>query len=103
MTKIAQLYKVDGSITNIEPANGEAFTEEEQQELLGCKILHNSYLIAPNKPYLIMVMDYEGILDKKPENKAAMKFWLKYNEDEMEIAGDVIVCSPSLIGEDEAL
>ena len=101
MIKIkAQLYKTDGTITNIKPVKGKTFELKELQEYVG-GIIDIQPLPRFKK---VMVLNDEGKLIGLPKNDNATDIWKETypiteypnNNDEL-IVGDVIICDDELL------
>ena len=101
MIKIkAQLYKTDGTITNIKPVKGKTFNLKELQEYVG-GIIDIQPLPRFKK---VLILNDEGKLIGLIKNENATEIWKKEypiqefpnNNDEL-IVGDVIICDEELI------
>ena len=90
---MAKLIKVDGTIKEVVPENGKAFSLKELQKFIGRNI---QMIFLPSGREL--VFNEEGKLDDLPENKEATKLWKEeypiekypYNNNGL-IVGNVLV------------
>lgn len=83
---MAKLIKTDGSVTDVKPADGRAFTLEELQKFVG------GYIEIINVGERAMVMDEEGKLKRKAVNECATERMSGYICADDEIVGDVLLC-----------
>lgn len=79
---MAKLYTVEGEIKKVEPANGNYFTLEELQTLVGG---YFEIVRTPN-PKTIAVVDDEGMIKRKPANMRASAKVGRL------LVGDVLMC-----------
>lgn len=87
----AKLYKVDGTILEVVPANGTDFQLEELQAMVGGYIE-----IVPAGKGKIMVIDDEGKCKHKPLNNAATKIFVQAGYYDI-IVGDALVCDSEMV------
>ena len=87
----AKLYKADGTILEVVPANGTDFQLDELQKMVGGYIE-----IVPAGKGKIMVLDNEGKLKDKPVNNAATMMFMQAGYCDI-IAGDVLVCENEMV------
>jgi hypothetical protein len=87
---MATLYKTDGTVTEVKPANGRAFTLEELRRHVGGDIEH---LQLRGKH---IWLDEEGKLKNKPRNPKAQEEANKYGFSMLTggdyLVGDVLFC-----------
>ena len=83
---MAQIIRVDGTLTDVEPENGTDFKLEELKDIVG------GYIEIIDLPRgMILVIDEEGKCKDKPHNPTAtVAFQLTGRKDW--IAGDVLLC-----------
>lgn len=89
---MAFLLKTNGSVETVRPANGEAFSLQEMQALVGGFIE-----IVPMHTGGIMVIDEEGKLKSKPLNEQATERYKFGGHDS--IVGDALIVSYVEAGE----
>lgn len=83
---MATIFKIDGKIEIIKPANGTDFSLNEMKEIV------NGYIeILPIGENLLMVCNEEGKLMGLPVNENATLAVLGYGIIDI-IAGDVLIC-----------
>jgi hypothetical protein len=87
----AKLYKTDGTILDVVPANGTDFQLKELQEMVGGYIE-----IIPVSNGKIMVLDDEGKLKGKPINDVATMIFMRAGFYDT-IVGDVLVCNDEMV------
>ena len=87
----AKLYKTDGTILEVVPANGTDFQLDELQKMVGGYIE-----IIPAGEGKIMVLDDEGKLKGKPVNDAATMIFMQAGYYDI-IAGDALVCDDEMV------
>ena len=87
----AKLYKVDGTILEVVPANGTDFQLDELKKMVGGYIE-----IVPAGKGKIMVLDDEGKLKGKPVNDAATMIFIQAGYYDT-IVGDVLVCNDEMV------
>lgn len=91
----AKLIKADGTITDVAPANGKKFLFSKLDKLIGAAYV--DFVRLP-KSGNWLVVDDNGILDRRPLNKVATDIWKEEypiaeypnNNTEM-IVGDVLL------------
>ena len=86
---MAQLIKVDGTITDILPKNKKNFKLKEMYGILSCRLVE--FVRTKNED--LMILDEEGKLKenwKDHINTRATELY-KYGEDDP-IVGDVLIC-----------
>lgn len=88
----AKIYKADGTITEVSPANGTDFQLEELQKIVGGYI--EIVGLLDNE---IMVINEEGKLADLPVNEKATEFYIEANGFDDYIVGDVLVCDSSMV------
>ena len=87
----AKLYKADGTILEVVPANGTDFQLDELQSMV------DGYIeIVPASNGKIMVIDEEGKLKGKPVNDAATIIFMQAGFYDT-IVGDVLVCDSEMV------
>lgn len=89
----ATIYRTDGEMQEITPANGKEFQLEELQKIVGGLI----EIIPCNDSNLIMILDEEGKLKNKPFNSEATELVSEIIPSWDVIVGDVLVCESSLV------
>lgn len=98
--KQGTVYRANGEIEKISPANGTDFSMEELQSIVG-----GTFDIQQlPKTKEIMVMNDNGKLEGLPQNDLASGVWKKaypiaeypVNNDE-QIVGDVLVCDSAMV------
>lgn len=83
----AQIIKTDGTIQDVAPADGKAFSLEEMQRIVGGYIE-----IIPSNDGRLIVLNEEGKLHNLPGNPAATVFFARgVIADDDYIVGDVLV------------
>ena len=83
---MAKLFKVDGTIQDVKPANGKSFTLEELQKMVGGLIQ-----VVPVFRTKLIVVDEEGRMKNYKHNViASMLVDGQINGD---IVGDMVLCS----------
>ena len=87
----AKLYKTDGTILEVVPANGTDFQLDELQAMVGGYIE-----IIPVLRGKIMVLDEEGKLKGKPINDAATMIFMQAGFYDT-IVGDALVCDDEMV------
>ena len=87
----AKLYKTDGTILEVVPANGTDFQLNELQAMVGGYI----EIVSAGKGK-IMVLDDEGKLKGKPVNDAATMIFMKEGYYDT-IVGDALVCDDEMV------
>jgi hypothetical protein len=87
----AKLYKADGTILEVVPANGKDFQLEELQKMVGGYI----EIVSAGKGK-IMVIDDEGKLKGKPVNDAATMIFMQAGYYDT-IVGDALVCDSEMV------
>ena len=87
----AKLYKANGTILEVVPANGTDFQLDELQAMVGGYIE-----IVPAGEGKIMVLDDEGKLKGKQVNDAATMIFMKAGFYDT-IVGDVLVCDDEMV------
>lgn len=87
----AKLYKADGTILEVVPANGTDFQLDELQAMVGGYIE-----IVPAGKGKIMVLDDEGKLKGKPVNDAATMIFMQAGYYDT-IVGDALVCDDEMV------
>jgi hypothetical protein len=85
---MAKLFKVDGTVENVKPANGTNFSLEELQQLVGGLIQ-----VVPVFRNQIIVVDEEGRLKNYQHNLIASL--LVMDEVNGDIVGDMVLCKKS--------
>ena len=83
---MAKLFKVDGTIENIKPANGKSFTLAELQEMVGGLI--QAVPVFEDK---FIIVDEEGRLKNYQHNVIASL--LVMDEVNGDIVGDMVLCN----------
>ena len=89
---MAYLLRADGTITEVQPANGDCFTNDEIESLVG-----GYFEPVPMVTDGIMLIDDEGKLKNKPLNTQATERYLYRRSDF--IVGDALVVSYAEMGE----
>jgi hypothetical protein len=84
---MAKLYKTDGTIDEVQPANKTDWKLEELQKIVGGYI----EVLTLDKR-LIMIINEEGKLSGLESNPSATKIWQDLYETDDYIAGDALVC-----------
>lgn len=84
---MAKLIKIDGTVTDIFPANGKAFTLKELQICVGGYI----EIIRTAVPEIWMVCDEEGKLKDKLPNITATSIYFEAGGMPTYVVGDVLV------------
>ena len=87
----AKLYKVDGTILEVVPANCTDFQLDELQKMVGGYI----EIVSAGKGK-IMVLDDEGKLKGKPVNDAATMIFMQAGYYDT-IVGDALVCDSEMV------
>jgi hypothetical protein len=97
---MARLYKTDGSVTDVMPESGEAFTLEELYRLLHCETIEAVTL----RSGLVLVLDEEGKLKRPvpPENLNAELLALGVLRPDDYIVGDALLCTAEQLGGGDA-
>lgn len=88
----AKLYKADGTILEVVPANGTDFQLEELQKIIGGYI----EIISLSESQ-IMVLNEEGKLNNLLYNEEATKLFQKAYKTNDFIVGDVLVCDSEMV------
>jgi hypothetical protein len=83
---MAKLFKVDGTVENVMPANGTDFTLEELQKMVGGLIQ-----VVPVFRTKLIVVDEEGRLKNYKHNTIASL--LVADQVKGDIVGDMLLCS----------
>ena len=83
---MAKLFKVDGTVENVMPANGTDFTLEELQKMVGGLIQ-----VVPVFRTKLIVVDEEGRLKNYKHNVIASL--LVAGQVKGDIVGDMLLCS----------
>ena len=87
---MAKLYKTNGTIENIEPANGKDFSLEELQEIVGGYIQ-----VVPVFGNKCIVVDEEGRMKDYKHNETASQ--LVFGQVIGDIVGDMLLCNQTEI------
>lgn len=87
----AKLYKADGTILEVVPANGTDFQLDELQKMVGGYI----EIVSAGKGK-IMVLDDEGKLKGKPVNDVATMMFMQAGYYDT-IVGDALVCDSEMV------
>lgn len=87
----AKLYKADGTILEVVPANGTDFKLDELKKMVGGYI---EIVSAGNGK--IMVIDEEGKLKNKPLNNACTMIFMQAGYYDT-IVGDALVCDDEMV------
>lgn len=87
----AKLYKTDGTILEVVPANGTDFQLDELQAMVGGYI----EIVSAGKGK-IMIIDDDGKLKGKPVNNAATMIFMQAGYCDI-IAGDALVCDSEMV------
>lgn len=87
----AKLYKTDGTILEVVPANGTDFQLKELQKIVGGYVE-----IIPVLNGKIMALDEEGKLKGKPVNDDATMIFMQAGFYDT-IVGDVLVCDSEMV------
>lgn len=89
----ATIYRTDGEIVEVQPANGKDFRLEELQKIVGGKI----QIIECNEEGMIMILDEEGKHKNKSFNSEATELVSEVIPTWDVIMGDVLVCESNLV------
>ena len=82
---MAKLFKVDGTVEDVKPANGKSFTLEELQKMVGGLIQ-----VVPVFKSKYIIVDEEGRLKNYKHNTIASL--LVMDEVNGDIVGDMVLC-----------
>lgn len=86
------LIRAEGSMEEIQPANGVAFVLEEMQKYVG------GYIEMLSIPPKVMVMNEEGKLNRLPHNRTATALTRGILSPDDVVVGDVVICTPAEAG-----
>ena len=89
----AKHYKLDGTVTDVQPRNRTDFTLEELKEFIGGGYIE----IVRLDHQRILVCDEEGKLKHFAINLLATQLWHQVYGPTDFIVGDVLVCSRRLV------
>jgi hypothetical protein len=98
---MARLFHPDGSVAEVTPANGTAFTLEELYAILGCDIVEMRSLSSGR----VMVFDEEGKLRRPlpPRNlNATLHIFDRIRRDDY-VVGPALICSPAEVSSEPEL
>lgn len=88
--------KVDGSVWTVRPEQGDAFSLEELQALVGGDI----EMVPASQPGLVLVVNESGLLNGLPWNGLASAL-LRSDVVGGQIVGDAVLCTRAEAGFDE--
>lgn len=91
----AKLFKVDGTVVDVQPKNGTDFQLQEMYDLIGTDIIEIVHLYNG----MLMVIDEEGKLRNDPQvNPIATHLWMKDKPHSWDyIVGNALVCDPKMV------
>ena len=84
---MAQWIKTDGTVSEVEPANGKDFSLDEVKRFIG-----GGYMEVIGVPPGLMVLDEDGKQKRLPFNKLATEVARPVLQTGDFIVGDVLVC-----------
>lgn len=89
----AKLLKIDGTATDITPANGKSFTLQECYKAIGCEMIQ----VVRLKKNQILIVDEEGLLKGNPiVNTEATRLAREAGTAEG-IVGNAIMCPSKML------
>ena len=84
-----KLYKIDGTIQEVEPKNGKDYQLDELYEMLVCELVER--VVLPNN--LCAIVDEEGWLKEGAKrNETANQAITEICGDDWDVCGNVLVC-----------
>jgi hypothetical protein len=86
--EMARLFRVDGTIVEVQPGNRQAFTLDELHRLLDCRIIDVARLADGR----LLILDDEARLAGKPPNRNAALHGRGLAPGDA-VVGDVLVCA----------